>query len=152
MPYATSYVDDGKGVHKVGTGIVTGSEIFASAVQESSNAERARKLRYGLIDFSQVTEMKVTPEDIHRIVEINRKLASYTPAAVVAIIAPAQLPYALSRLWHTLSDDLGWKSNVYHERQDALAWLRKHLLPVDGTDPNLDQYPFLKLPADTELG
>ncbi|HEV3271526.1 MAG TPA: hypothetical protein VGZ93_05030 [Candidatus Methylacidiphilales bacterium] len=144
MPYTTSYVDDGKGVFKTGSGIVTGLEIFSSALQESSNEARSRKLRYGLVDFSDVEEMKVTPEDIRRIVEMNRKLAAFTPGALVAIVAPTELPYALARLWHTFSDDLGWKANVFHARADAIAWLRKELLAKEGPSDALDQFPSLQ--------
>lgn len=148
MPYTAHYVDDGKGVHKFGTGIVTGLEVFVSALEESRIQERARKLRYGLIDFSQVTEMKITPEDLQRVVEANRKTASLTPTALVAIIAPSPLPYAMSRLWHSLSDGLGWKANVFHARPDAIAWLRKELVAQDFTT-NLDQFPSLaQAPAE----
>ncbi|SRR5260221_7403323 len=144
MPYTTSYIDDGKGVHKTGSGIVTGLEIFSSAIQESRDEARSRKLRYGLVDFSGVTEMRVTPEDIRRIVEMNRKLATFTPRALVAIVAPTPLPYAMARLWHTLSDDLGWKTNVFHARPDAIAWLRKELLSQEGSSAALEQFPSLQ--------
>jgi hypothetical protein len=145
MPYTTIYVDDGKGVRKTGSGIVTGLEMFSSAMQGGSLDEAsARKLRYGLIDFSEATEMKVTPEDIGRIVEMNRKLASFTPGALVAVIAPTPLPYALARLWHTFSVDLGWKANVFHTRADAVAWLRKELVMRAGSVTILDQFPSLE--------
>jgi hypothetical protein len=144
MPYTTSYVDEGKGVLKTGSGIVTGLEIFSSALQEGHDEARARKLRYGLVDFSAVVEMKVTPEDIRRIVEVNRTLAAFTPGAFVAIIAPGPLPYALARLWHTFSDDLGWKANVFHSRPDAISWLRKQFLSPDGSGAALDEFPFLQ--------
>ena len=144
MPYTSSYVDDGKGLHKKGSGIVTSSEMFAAALENRSDEARARKLRYGLTDFSEVTDMQVTPADIRQIVEINRKLAALTPGGIVAVVAPGELPYALSRLWHTLSDDLGWTSNVFHTRADAIAWMRKQLLAQDDSDPELTQFPSLK--------
>ena len=149
MPYTTSYVDDGKGVLKTGSGIVTGLEIFSSALQEGHDEARARKLRYGLVDFTGVVEMKVTPEDVRRIVETNRTLASYTPGAFVAIIAPDSLPYAIARLWHTFSSDLGWKANVFHSRPDAIAWLRKQFLSQDESGAVLDQFPFLQQATGT---
>ena len=152
MPYTAQYFDDGKGVHKRGYGIVTGLEIFISAMEESRDQERARKLRYGLVDFSEVTDMKVTPDDIRRIVEANRKTAVLTPGAIVAIIAPSELPYALSRLWHTLSDDLGWQANVFHTRADAIAWLRKQLLAQGDSDPELTQFPSLRLEPRPPVG
>jgi hypothetical protein len=143
MPYTSSYVDDGRGIHKFGTGLVTGLELFSGALETSRDIERLRKLRYGLTDFSGTTEMQVTPEDIRRMVEVNRKTASFTPGGIVAIIAPDSLPYAMARLWHTLSDDLGWTANVFHTRADAIAWLRKQLLAQDDSDPELKQFPSL---------
>jgi hypothetical protein len=128
MPYTASYVDDGRGVQKKGTGVVTGLEIFTSALQETANKNRPRTVRYALVDFSEATDLKITPEDIRRIVELNRMLASKTPGELVAIVAPAELPYAMARLWHTLSDDIGWTRNVFRTRADAVHWLRKELL------------------------
>jgi len=118
-------------------------------MEESRDQERARKLRYGLVDFSEVTDMKVTPDDIRRIVEANRKTAVLTPGAIVAIIAPSELPYALSRLWHTLSDDLGWQANVFHTRQDAIGWLRNHLDDPDAPGAFTERYPSLNQAQET---
>ena len=145
MPYTATYVDDGKGVLKKGTGHVTGLEIFTSALQETANKDRPRGVRYALVDFSEATDLKITPEDIRRIVELNRKLAVTSPGELVAIVAPAELPYAMARLWHTLSDDIGWKRNVFHTRADAIYWLRKELQGASDTASVLDEFPSLRL-------
>jgi hypothetical protein len=147
MPYVASYVDDGKGVHKMGIGIVTGLEIYNSCMQASLDKEKSSKLRYGLIDFTDTTEMQVTPGDVRRLVEMNRRLASFTPGALIALVAPAALPYAIARLWHTLSDDLGWESNVFHTRPDAIAWLRKEIQTRAGSSAVLDEFPSLRQEA-----
>jgi hypothetical protein len=112
MPYDTHYVDSGKGIHKIGTGVVTSTEILLSAMKESMDEERARKLRYGLIDFTQTTEFRMTPEGVRQLVEINRKMARFTVGAFVAVVAPTPLTYGISRLWQTFSEDLGWKASV----------------------------------------
>jgi hypothetical protein len=141
MPYTASYVDGGKGVYKEGTGIVTGFEIFSSALHESLNKARPR-IRYGLVDFSHATDFKVTPQDVRRIVEMNRKLATVTPGELVAVVAPAELTYAMARLWLTLSDDIGWKSNVFRHRSEAIAWLKKEIRASAGSE-DLTEFPFL---------
>ncbi len=76
---------------------------------------------------------------IRRIVEMNRKTALLTPGALVAIVAPSPLPYAMARLWHTLADNIGWKAGVFHARPDAIAWLRKELQLQAGTEAILDE-------------
>ena len=147
MPYTSVYVDDGKGVLRTGSGVLTGLELISCAIQLGRDDEHARHLHYGLVDFSAVTEMKVTPEDIRQLVEMSRKTAVVTPGALVAVIAPDPLPYAIARLWHTFAEDLGWKTNVFHTRADALAWLRKELLYRRGANTDLNQYPTLQQSA-----
>ncbi len=88
--------------------------------------------------------MKVTPEDVLRIVEMNRKTASFTPGALVAIVAPDPLPYAMARLWHSYSDVIGWKANIFHTRADAIKWLRNELITKAGSISVLDQFPYLQ--------
>ena len=88
--------------------------------------------------------MRVTPGDIRRIVEVNRKLAVFTPGALVALVAPTSLPYAMARLWHTLSDDLPWTSSVFHGRPDAIAWLCKEFQARAGSGAILEEYPSLR--------
>ncbi len=144
MPYTVTYVDSGKGAHKFGTGIVTGIEIFTNCMQESLNEAHSRGLQYCLVDFTDTTEMRVTPGDIRRIIEVNRRLAAITPNALVALVAPTSLPYAMARLWHTLSDDLTWKSNVFHTRPDAIAWLCKEIQARAGSGAVLNDYPSLQ--------
>jgi hypothetical protein len=144
MSYDTYYVDSGKGVHKMGVGVVTSTDILLSSMQESTNEERARKLRYGLIDFTQTTELQVTTEVVRQLVEINRKMARLTPGAFVAVVAPSPFTYAMSRMWHTFSADLGWTAHVFHGRPEAIAWLRKQLGAEDELSPVLDEFPSLK--------
>jgi len=144
MPYETFYVDSGKGVHKYGRGVVTSTEMLSASLRESSDEERSRKLRYGLVDFSETTDLQITPEVIRQLVEINRKLASYTPGAFVAIVAPTDFPYAMARLWQTFSQDLGWSANVFHSRPAAIGWLRKQLRIEDESGDVLNEYPSLR--------
>ncbi len=68
-------------------------------------------------------------------------MASYTPGAFVAIVAPSEFPYAMSRLWQTFTEDLGWHANVFHSRPAAVAWLRKQLHIAGESGDVLNEYP-----------
>jgi hypothetical protein len=132
------------GMHKKGSGIVTGADLFSSALEERADEARARKLRYALIDMTETIELQVTPADIRQLVEINRKMAQYTKGGIVAIVADDHLTYAMARLWRTLCDEFEWNINVVHTRADAISWLRKQLLIQDDSDPELTQFPSLR--------
>ncbi|HEX4140296.1 MAG TPA: hypothetical protein VHY09_08110 [Candidatus Methylacidiphilales bacterium] len=140
MPYKSRYVDSGKGVHKVGYGLLTTAHLVDSAKRQVADVARARKLKYGLVDFSQVTELRLAADTFERWIEENRKLAAMTPGAFVAVVASTPLSYDLARLWQSHAADLGWNSLVFRERHDAILWLRKQL---GVKRSNEDEYPSL---------
>jgi hypothetical protein len=143
MPYTSLYIDGGKGVLKTGSGVVTGPEIISVAREFSLDEIRLCRLVYALVDFSDIEEMRVTPDEVRLIVEIHRKTAALTPGALVAIFAQDPLAYAISRFWHSYSENLGWKATVVHTRTEAIAWLRRELA-LDVLSANaLAQFPTL---------
>jgi predicted Mrr-cat superfamily restriction endonuclease len=101
-----------------------------------------------LVDFSQMTEMKVTSEVVRQMVEINRKTAQLAPGVWVAIVAPSPLAYGMSRVWHSFAYDLDWTANVFHARPEAVAWLIKQLGKDDPDGKVLEQFPSLKVEED----
>jgi hypothetical protein len=143
MPFANDFVDGGKGLHRVGTGLVTGPEMLAVIQGESAEDERYRRLHYELVDFAATTQMKVTLEETRRIVERSRRMADWAPGIVVAVAAPLDITYGIARMWYSLHDDRGWKRNLFRHRAEALSWLRKQL--PSGDDPG--EYPSLHPPA-----
>jgi hypothetical protein len=94
--------------------------------------------------MTETKELQVTPADIRQLVELNRKMATYTTGAIVAIVATDELTYAMARLWHTLCDEFDWTINVLHTRADAVAWIRKQLIIQDLADPEFSEHPFLR--------
>jgi hypothetical protein len=143
MPFARHFVDDGKGLYRVGAGVVTGSEMMAVIMAEADDHERYRSLRYELVDFSRTTAMEVTLEETHRIIGITRRMADWAPGIVVAVAAPLDVSYGISRMWHSVHHDAPWKRNLFRHRAEALAWLRQQL--PSGDDPG--SYPSLQSAA-----
>ncbi len=143
MPYTSLYIDGGRGVLKTGRGVVTGPEILTVAREFSRDELRLCRLVYALVDFSEIEEMRVTPGEVHLIVEIQRRTAALTPGALVAIIAHDPLAFEISSYWHSFSEDLGWKAIVVHTRAEAIAWLRKELDLDKRPEIALHQFPTL---------
>ena len=144
MPFNADFVDSGKGVHKNGVGVVTASEIMASTIDDTHNEERGRKIRYALIDFSQTTDLRITPDVIPQIVELSRKSASFSPGVVVAVVATNPFAFAMSRLWQSFAGGMGMSAGVFETRTEALAWLRTELNLEGETGDALNEYPSLK--------
>jgi hypothetical protein len=68
MAYTTEYLDTGRGILHVGSSIVTGADIIAGACEEHRTDERARNLVYQLTDLTGVTELRMTSDEVHRVV------------------------------------------------------------------------------------
>jgi hypothetical protein len=145
LPYTRSLVDGGKGLIKTGVGVVTGEEVLAVARHDADKVEEILGLIYGLIDFSATTSLRLTASDMRQVVEANRRLAPLLPGgtATVAVVAPSQVSFGMARVWHTLSEDFGWKRNIFHDRASAIAWLRDTV--PSGDDPVA--FPTLNPPA-----
>jgi len=127
MPFFTQYTPDGLGVSHRGEGVVTGAEVIAAAAEHHRLEERARKLRYGFVDFSQVSELRVSAAEVQAIADEDRMTAALTPNAVVAVIAPLDHAFGVSRMWETLMDATKWTTRIFRDRDEALAWLRKQV-------------------------
>jgi hypothetical protein len=98
MAYFTEYTADGLGVLHRGEGIVTGA---------------------------QVSELQVSAAEVQAIADENRVTAAHTPDAVVAVIAPLDHAFGVSRMWETLMDATNWTTRIFRGSAEARAWLRE---------------------------
>ena len=127
MPYTMSFSNDGKGVLRSGIGVLKGQEIIDGGLALLADEDRLRGLTYGRVDFTEVTHLEITPEDIHRIVDTNKRMAKLNPHAVVVVIAPSDAVFGVARMWETLADSTGWKTTVVRTAAEADAWLEAKL-------------------------
>jgi len=110
MSYTTEFIDDGRGVLHVGTGVVHGDEIHAGAMEDHRVEARARALRFGLVDLTDVTELRITSEDVRAIAAESHITARLAPHVSVAIVAPRDSIYGMARMWEILVEGTGWTS------------------------------------------
>lgn len=132
MAYSTEYTLDGLGVIHRGEGIVAGAEVIAAAAEHYRLEERARRLRYGVVDFTNVTELQITAAEAQAIAEEDRLTAALAPDVAVAVIAPQDHVFGMSRMWETFAEATGWSTRVFRGRAEALTWLRKQVPSAEG--------------------
>ena len=125
MAYSTEYTLDGLGVIHRGEGIVTGADVIAASADHHRLEDRARRLRYGIVDFTEVTELRVSAAEAQAIADEDRLTAALTPDVVVAVVAPQDHVFGMSRMWETLAESTGWTTRVFRDRAEAVGWLRE---------------------------
>ncbi len=129
MPYTMSFTNDGKGVLRKGMGVLKGQEIIDGGLALLAEEDRLRGLAYGRIDFTEVTSIQITPEDIQRIADTNKRMAKLNPHVVVVIIAPGDAIFGMARMWETVAESTGWKTTVVRTAAEADTWLETELAP-----------------------
>lgn len=124
MSYTTEFIDDGRGVLHVGTGVVHGDEILAGSIEEHRVEARTRALRFGLVELTDVSELRITSEEVRAIAAECYVTARLAPHVAVAIIAPRDAVYGMARMWEILVEGTGWDIRIVRLRDEALDWLR----------------------------
>jgi hypothetical protein len=146
MPVQTHYVDMGKGAYKHAYGVLTSTDLLVTGLIQSQDVENTQPLKYILYDFTDVTGVHVGHDVIAPLVELNRRTAAFSQGCLGAIVAPNELIFGMARNWQTLTAAFGWKSQVFHQRDEAISWLRKNLSQQNITSPFLDEFPALTPP------
>jgi hypothetical protein len=136
MPIETKYVDGGLGVLLSGHGKVTGKDIISSNNQIFSSKETMIKNRYGLIDFSNITQYEVSTPEVEIIASQDKKASEYIPNAVVAVVAKKDFVFGMSRMWEIIVKNTGlhWEIMVFRDREEAEAWIKERTKEKFGID------------------
>jgi hypothetical protein len=130
MAYLTEFVDGGRGVTHVASGVLAGSEILAAVHAELRSSQA---LCYSLADLSGAADLKVDMQELTRIAEAERELGVLVPRFVVAFVVPSETIRLALSIWRSVAASPGWRVKFFAERQAAVEWLRHTL--AEGVPP-----------------
>jgi len=135
MPIDYRQVDGGLGNVITASDVVTEEEFIGFYKDFFSQDEnRLANYRFGLSDYSAVTELHVNVEAVKRVVAMSTRTASIIPDTLVAICAPQTYVFGLARMWEIFLDVSHWETHVFKDRDEAVAWLRKRAREKCGID------------------
>ena len=129
MPYQTHYTQMGADVRF--TGVATGAEIVEAKVRALAHPY-AGPLRFLLFDLAGAERVDVPTAAVREVAREDRAYAASHPPSAIAVVAPHDLEYGLSRMWQAFVDDTPIQSNVARSRSEALRWLAGRGVDVDG--------------------
>ena len=126
MALTMEFIDDGRGVLHVGSGVVSGAELIAAAGRDLAAAREGLPLAYGLVDLTDTTRFDALAGDIREVARINLALAGIIGRACVAVVAPQDVAFGMSRMWEAYMHAAAWETCVFRQRAEADAWLAAH--------------------------
>ena len=120
MPYQMHYTSTGADVRF--SGVTTGEEIVRAKASALSH-RYAGPLRFLLFDLGGAERLDIPTAAVREVAREDREYAETHPPIAIAVIAPHDLEYGLSRMWQAFVDDSPIESNVTRTRPEAIRWL-----------------------------
>jgi hypothetical protein len=135
MPYATEFVEGGRGIIFRGFGILTEDELVEARLALKSNPEAMRQVAFALIDLKNVDELNLDGKSVRRLVGIDELLAKLATNMIVGIVAPSDHIFGIARMWGANAGDAGWPIHVVRSPAEANAWFAEMLAPGHSNQP-----------------
>ena len=127
MSIEASLTADGIGVVYTSMGLLTGQDLLDAGehfrVQVRSNPET----RYLIMDHSAIPEEKVDIVSLKALASRVSKILEPTSEVLMAIVAPNDALFGLSRMWEALAEQTGFITRAMRTRTETTAWLEEEL-------------------------
>ncbi len=124
MPVEIKCCCDGAGVVYIGTGVISGNDIFRANELIFESAEVIKKTRFYLDDWTEATSTSITAAELYRVVDQDKAAAKINPDIVVATVCGADLFFGMARMWEGLADELPWQTLTTRSLIEAKEWIK----------------------------
>jgi hypothetical protein len=125
MPVKINILQDGMGIEFISSGIVTGKEII-EANKKIYTKEQLLRLRYKIIDRSTCTEYRVSTDEMKIIANQDVEASKINNNITILLVSSTSVQYGMTRMWQVLSEDTGFKSVIFRDRESVNAYLKKN--------------------------
>ena len=125
MTFEIVYPDNGLGIIRSFSEHLTGSEVIATLHETLSSPELIEKIKYSLADFSGVTDVTISKEEVQIISDLAVRIAKLNKDILVAVVGPQDLVFGLARMWQTHSDQSALDILVTRSRTEAENWIKQ---------------------------
>jgi len=133
-----SLTADGIGVVYTSLGVLTGQDLLDAGEHFRVESRSNPKIRYVILDHSAISEEKVDIVSLKVLASRVSDILEPTPEVLMAIVAPTDVLFGLSRMWESRAEQAGFITRVTRTRAEATAWLEEELtqrqLPFLPTD------------------
>jgi len=126
MPVKINFLENGAGIEFISSGTVTGKEII-EANDKIYTPENLSRLKYKIIDRTTCTEYLVTNEEMKTIAKQDIQASKINNNITILLVSPTKLQYGMTRMWQVFSDESGFKSEIFENRESADAYIENTL-------------------------
>ena len=126
MPIEVEFLNEGAFVRVMARGVVTDEEFSNYLEQLYPSDEVTRLQRYALVDWSRVTDVRISNKGIRAGAQKIIQASKIVPVgAVVAVVASSERAFGLARMWEAHVAETGWQTRVFKDLLTAEQWLEE---------------------------
>ena len=123
MSINLKFTDDKQGIYVTLEGKVT-LEDFKVGASEAYSEENIHTQNYQIIDFTNCSSFDLSSSDMQEIAIIDKEASKVNPDIKIAIIAPTDVAFGMSRVYEAYADETGFDIMVFRNSEDVEAWLK----------------------------
>ena len=124
MSIKVNILENGAVIEFLSSGRVTGKEIIESN-KKIYTPEYLSNLKYKIIDRTTCEEYLVTANEVHVISKQDIQASKINNDITVILVSSTPLQYGMSRMWQALSEETGWKSEIFKNRKEANEYIKR---------------------------
>ncbi|MGV7224650.1 MAG: hypothetical protein ACQ9MH_24430 [Nitrospinales bacterium] len=126
MSLDISYIDNGKGVYCAVNGEVT-LDDFLKGSNEAYSEPYLKTQRYQIVDFTNCSSFNLSSDDMVVIAKMDKEISRVNPNIFIAIIAPSDITFGMSRVYQAYAEETGFKIEVFRNRELANVWIGRNV-------------------------
>jgi hypothetical protein len=122
MPIQIFFLQNGKGVEFISSGVVTGKEII-EANKKIYNQEILHRLKYKIIDRSTCTDYRVSTDEIVTILVQDEEASKINRNITIAFVAPLPPMYGITKMMQAFAEQTGFETGIFLDRKSADVYI-----------------------------
>ncbi len=126
MPIIQEHLDD-NGFFFKGTGQVEGADLIRITKERYDDTDTFQVLDYVFCDFSEITKLNITTEQIVNWARISLMYHEINPHYRIAVHVTSDLIFGLSRMWVSTLGERGPATFLSKDRDKCIQWIKEEL-------------------------
>ncbi|MCE2572907.1 hypothetical protein [Motilimonas eburnea] len=122
MPFSTKRNNDGGLIAKA-TGIISYQDLAQFKASLYQTATDVKNIHYQILDYTPVTELDLSHEDIWQIALKDKAALQINPHMLIAIVSNKDVIYGLSRMWSAYTETSPLNTGVFRDFSAADEWI-----------------------------
>jgi hypothetical protein len=124
MPVELTFLPGDIGLLYVCSGEATAKDFISANCQLLAVPNQFAACKYAIVDLTYISSLSVSASELREVADLNMRMAAIQPHLAVAVVAPTDFAFGMSRMWEVMAEKTGWTIMVFRTRAEGEDWVR----------------------------